>query len=72
MNYIFYLWTWLVIGLLGYMTGMISDFILYKRKIKIDIDSVILSLFLGPFIWALLIISIVEYKLWKRRNDGKR
>ncbi len=67
-----YILIWLVIGALGYIAGLISDYKLYERKMKIDVGIVILSLSLGPFIWAFLLNSIIEYIRWKRKKNDKR
>ena len=67
-----FIYIWFVNGLLAYIIGLISDSILYKRKIRIegiDIPIVILSLVLGYITCLLVFISI--YKGIKRRKGYK-
>ena len=65
-----YIWGWLIIGLLGYIAGVICDLILYERKLKegVDIDVLILSIVLGPFTWLVVFNAIAEHITWKRRK----
>ncbi len=78
MTYEFYIWAWLVIGLLGYMVGLVTDSILYKRKLKIegvDIAIVLLSLAMGPLIWAVVLKSVIAFFVWygkvRKKNNGE-
>ncbi len=74
MNLELFIYSWLVIGLLGYIAGLIFDLLLYKRSVRsgLDISVLLLCLALGPLTWILVITSIVAYTTWKRRkkNNG--
>ena len=68
-------YSWLVIGLLGYIVGLIVDLLLYKRSVRngLDISVLLLCLTLGPLTWILVITSIIGFAAWKRRkkNNGQ-
>ena len=71
----YYIWAWLLSGLLAFIVGMISDSILYKRKIRtegVDIPILILSLVMGPVTWLLVWTSIYHGIKRRKKNNGKK
>ncbi len=65
-----FLWYWLIHGLVAYITGMITDSLLYQRRMRregADIAIIILSLVLGPITW-LLVCSSIYYGIKRRKK----
>ncbi len=75
MNVELFIYSWLVIGLLGYIAGLIFDLLLYKRSVRsgLDISVLLLCLALGPLTWILVITSITGFAAWKlrKKNNGQ-
>ena len=72
---LYFSWSWMISGLLAYIIGIISDSILYQRKIRVegvDIAIVILSLVLGPITWLLVFTSIYQKMINRKDKSGKK